>query len=58
MKLEPKLAPKHIFEQILEWAVMPTFDLVLEYQDQGIVLCRRKIAPYKNQWALPGSLNL
>jgi ADP-ribose pyrophosphatase YjhB (NUDIX family) len=51
---KPKYAPREIFEQILEWAVIPTFDLILEYENQGIILVRRKIAPYKNQWALPG----
>ena len=47
-------APKEIFDQILEWVVIPTFDLVIEYGDQGIILVKRNIAPYKNQWALPG----
>jgi ADP-ribose pyrophosphatase YjhB (NUDIX family) len=51
---EIKFAPRKIFEQILEWAVIPTFDLLIEYGDEGVVLVNRKIAPYKNQWALPG----
>ena len=51
---EPKYAPREIFEQILEWAVMPTFDLVIEYGNAGVILVQRKIAPYQNQWALPG----
>lgn len=49
-----KFAPREIFEQILEWAVIPTFDLVIEYGSQGVIIVKRKIAPYKNQWALPG----
>lgn len=49
-----KYAPRNIFDQILEWSVIPTFDLVLEYGDQGVILIKRKIPPYKNQWALPG----
>jgi len=49
-----KFAPREVFEQILEWTVIPTFDLVIEYGDEGIILVKRKIAPYKNQWALPG----
>jgi ADP-ribose pyrophosphatase YjhB (NUDIX family) len=49
-----KFAPREIFEQILEWAVMPTFDLVIEYGNQGVIIVNRKIAPYQNQWALPG----
>jgi len=49
-----KYAPRKIFEQILEWAVIPTFDLVVEYGDKGVILVKRKISPYKNQWALPG----
>lgn len=49
-----KYAPREIFEQILEWSVIPTFDLVIEIEGKGFVLVKRKIAPYKNQWALPG----
>lgn len=51
---EIKYAPREVFEQILEWAVIPTFDLVVEYENQGVILVKRKIAPYKDQWALPG----
>lgn len=48
------LAPKEIFDQMLKYAVIPTFDLVIEYGNQGIIVVKRKIPPYKNQWALPG----
>ncbi|MBT3323970.1 NUDIX domain-containing protein [archaeon] len=48
-----KFAPREIFEQILEWAVIPTFDLIIETEN-GVVLVKRKIAPYKDVWALPG----
>lgn len=51
---KPKFAPREIFEQILEWSVIPTFDLVIEQKSKGIILVRRKIAPYKDQWALAG----
>lgn len=51
---EIKFAPREIFEQILEYAVIPTFDLLLEMPDGGVVLARRTIAPYKDVWALPG----
>jgi hypothetical protein len=51
---EIKFAPKEIFDQILEWAVVPTFDLVIQYGTQGVIVVKRKIAPYKDQWALPG----
>jgi ADP-ribose pyrophosphatase YjhB (NUDIX family) len=52
---EIKFAPREVFEQILEWGVIPTFDLVVELPDSGgIVLARRIIAPYQNCWALPG----
>ena len=50
----PEYAPRKIFEQILKWSVIPTFDLVIEYGDQGFIVVKRKIAPYKNQWALLG----
>jgi ADP-ribose pyrophosphatase YjhB (NUDIX family) len=54
MDKELKFAPREIFEQILEWSVIPTFDLVVEYGDEGVVIVRRKISPYKGMWALPG----
>ena len=49
-----KFASREVFEQILEYAVIPTFDLVIEVAQQGVVLVRRSIAPYKDVWALPG----
>ena len=49
-----RYAPREIFEKILEWTVIPTFDLVIEYGNKGFIVVKRKIAPYKNQWALPG----
>lgn len=49
-----KFAPADVFAQVLEWAVIPTFDLVIEIEGKGILLVKRKIAPYKDQWALPG----
>ncbi|WP_420884796.1 NUDIX domain-containing protein [Actinomadura geliboluensis] len=37
------------------YAVIPTFDLVVELPEGGgVVLVRRPIAPYQNKWALPG----
>ena len=49
-----KFAPRELFEQMLEYAVIPTFDLVLAYGSGGVIVCRRRIAPYKGVWALPG----
>ena len=49
-----KYAPREIFEQILEWAVIPTFDLIIEIEGKGYLMVKRTIEPYKNQWALPG----
>lgn len=47
-----KYAPQEVFEQILEWTVViPTFDLVIEYGNQGVILVKRKIPPYQHQWA-------
>jgi ADP-ribose pyrophosphatase YjhB (NUDIX family) len=52
---EIKFAPREVFEQILEWSVIPTFDLIVEMpESEGIVIARRIIAPYRNRWALPG----
>jgi ADP-ribose pyrophosphatase YjhB (NUDIX family) len=53
-KQELRYAPRKIFESILEYAVIPTFDLVIEYGDQGVIIVRRRIAPYRGKWALPG----
>lgn len=47
-------APRSVFEKILEFAVFPTFDLILDFQGLGVVILRRKIAPYPGQWTLPG----
>lgn len=52
---EIKFAPRETFVQLLEWSVIPTFDLVVKLpEDNGVVLVRRIIAPYENCWALPG----
>ena len=51
---EIRFAPRDVFDTILEWAVIPTFDLVLSYGDRGVIVVRRRIAPYKGVWALPG----
>lgn len=52
---EIKFAPRDVFEQLLEWSVIPTFDLVVEMPDDGgVVLVRRIIPPYENCWALAG----
>lgn len=51
---EPVFAPRDIFEKILEYAVIPTFDLIIELPSGGVVLVYRNIAPYQNKWALPG----
>ncbi|MDG4594406.1 MAG: NUDIX domain-containing protein [Candidatus Contendobacter sp.] len=47
-------APREVFELILDYAVIPTFDLIVRLPDRRVVLVRRKIAPYGNTWALPG----
>jgi colanic acid biosynthesis protein WcaH len=52
--MSPKFAPQDVFDQILEWSVIPTFDLILEYGDKGVILLKRTITPYKDVWAFPG----
>lgn len=47
-------APREVFEQMLEFMPIPTFDLIIQYGDEGVIVAKRKIAPYKNVWALPG----
>lgn len=54
MSKELRFAPREIFEQILEWAVIPTFDLLIEVEAGQVVIVHRKIQPYGNTWALPG----
>ncbi len=39
---------------MLEYMVIPTFDLVIEYGSQGIIIVKGKIPPYRGGWALPG----
>jgi hypothetical protein len=51
---EPVFAPREIFEEILEYSVIPTFDLVINVPERGVLIARRKIAPYAGKWALPG----
>lgn len=46
-------APDEIFDSILKYSVIPTFDLILK-GTQGILLVKRCIAPYNGLWALPG----
>ena len=55
MKPKPiKFALRSVFEKILEFAVIPTFDFILDFEGLGVIILRRKIAPYFGQWALPG----
>ena len=50
---DSRWAPKHIFDEILKYSVIPTMDLVLQC-GPGIVLLKRVIPPYARKWALPG----
>jgi len=49
-----KYLPEDVYQTVLRYVVIPTFDLVIEYGDKGIIFVKRKIAPYQNVWALPG----
>jgi len=31
-------------------------DIIIQYDDGGIILIKRRNEPYKNQWALPGGI--
>ena len=53
-KKKPVFAPKEVFDQTLEYFVIPTFDLVIDIPEKGVLIVRRKIAPYAGKWALPG----
>lgn len=54
MPKELKFASRETFEQILEWSVIPTFDLIIEVEPGKVIMVRRKIEPYADTWALPG----
>lgn len=49
-----RFLPDDIYYTVLDWAVIPTFDILIEYGDQGFIFVKRKIAPYKDAWAFPG----
>lgn len=49
-----KFLPKDVYDVVLKYAVIPTFNLVIEYGNQGVIFVKRTIPPYKNVWALPG----
>ena len=46
-------APPEAFREILRYCVVPTLDVILHTPD-GVLLARRRIAPYRDKWALPG----
>ena len=50
---DDRYAPRHIFEDILRYTVIPTIDLIVS-GPCGVLLLRRTIAPYRNMWAIPG----
>jgi 8-oxo-dGTP pyrophosphatase MutT (NUDIX family) len=47
-------APRETFEQMLNWGVMPTFDLIINQGNKGVIIVKRRISPYNKTWALPG----
>jgi 8-oxo-dGTP pyrophosphatase MutT (NUDIX family) len=52
--IRPGFAPRQVFDEILRYAVIPTFDLALWFEGRGIFMARRRISPYQHKWALPG----
>lgn len=46
-------APRPVFDSILQYTVIATFDLILE-SSEGVLLVRRRIEPYRGMWGLPG----
>lgn len=47
-------APEEVWEATKEWFPISTIDLVIQYGNQGVIIVRRKLAPYKDVWAFPG----
>jgi len=47
-KKELQFAPRDVFEKILEYSVIPTFDLIIWFSDRGVLLgACPTIHPYK-----------
>ncbi len=42
------------FKEGLKNFVMPTFDLIIEIGNKGVIILYRTIPPYQDVWALPG----
>jgi ADP-ribose pyrophosphatase YjhB (NUDIX family) len=53
-----KKIPKEIFDYIENYIPFSSVDIIIYYKDEGIILTKRAIRPYRGWWHLPGSVIL
>lgn len=53
-----KKIPKEIFDYIENYVPFSSVDIIINYKNEGIILTKRAIRPYRGWWHLPGSVIL